>query len=340
MSATSPTIVFNIDGVVLDFFRAFKTWHNARYADFEVVIDPEHYYFTHEALTPSMSKRIEGFVAEGEHDLALVDTNMPSCIRRLQLSGIRVIGMTTYPHLESRATNLKNHGIAFDALLHKSSRFPSDVVAVVEDCPAYVAEYVELSHSVFVPRWKYTKDLRGCTHYSTADELFEALQNLAFAQMPCVLRALHPGVKAPKFGTAGAAAFDLFCHSHSSSPYGVVMIKTGIMVAHMATGYKLTFYDRSGMGARGIIHLAGLIDSDYRGELCVLLYPLNVEARTALIAQIEEGNAVCQCVLEKTYTERVVFDPYHERGETVTTTARGTRGFGSTDGKRQVCLNL
>jgi dUTP pyrophosphatase len=71
---------------------------------------------------------------------------------------------------------------------------------------------------------------------------------------------------------------------------------------------------------KGIDIMAGVIDSDYRGELGVLL--LNTDPEK--VFYIESGDKIAQIVFEKYYTFDMVIS------DEISKTARGDGGFGST----------
>ena len=77
---------------------------------------------------------------------------------------------------------------------------------------------------------------------------------------------------------------------------------------------------RSGLAAKqGLDVLAGVIDSDFRGELCCVLYNTS-DTALALLAR----SKICQLIIEKIITPKAVWT--NELDET----ARGAGGFGST----------
>lgn len=65
--------------------------------------------------------------------------------------------------------------------------------------------------------------------------------------------------------------------------------------------------------------LAGVIDSDYRGELCCVLYNTS-----NLAIELPAGNKICQLIIEKIITPQAAW--VNDLDET----ARGAGGFGST----------
>lgn len=89
-------------------------------------------------------------------------------------------------------------------------------------------------------------------------------------------------------------------------------------------GFEVQVRPRSGLAARHgvtILNAPGTIDSDYRGELMVLLVNLGAEPATIL-----RGDRIAQLVLAR--VERIAWEPVAPG--TLDATARGTGGFGHT----------
>lgn len=130
---------------------------------------------------------------------------------------------------------------------------------------------------------------------------------------------VNPSAIAPVYGSQEAAAFDVFSvEAVTILPQQTICIHTGISVA-ISDNHCLQVWDRSSMGAKGIHRFAGLIDSDYRGEIKIVLYnstPTNYAVKVGdKIAQL----AVVPCL-------RAVFFEM----DALPATARGSGGFGST----------
>jgi dUTP pyrophosphatase len=96
-------------------------------------------------------------------------------------------------------------------------------------------------------------------------------------------------------------------------------VPTGLQVA-IPEGHVGLVWPRSGLAVRhGIDTLAGVIDSDYRGELRVVLVNHGDEP-----FRVAPGERIAQLLVQR--VERAVFT----RAERLDETARGTGGFGST----------
>src|ERR1044072_6226981 len=124
----------------------------------------------------------------------------------------------------------------------------------------------------------------------------------------------------PKRGSALAAGLDVCSiEDLSIGPKQRVTARTGLAVA-----IPQNFYGRgaprSGLAAKnGLDVLAGVIDSDYRGEVCCLLYNTGDEA-----IMLPAGSKICQLIVEQIITPEATW--VSELDET----ARGAGGFGST----------
>jgi dUTP pyrophosphatase len=100
-----------------------------------------------------------------------------------------------------------------------------------------------------------------------------------------------------------------------------MLIPAGVRVA-IPDGYALLILPRSGLAMRFNVTVAnspGLIDSDYRGEIGVLLANHSAESFT-----VRRGDRIAQAVLIP--VTRIQWN----EGETLDDTARGAGGFGST----------
>jgi len=133
----------------------------------------------------------------------------------------------------------------------------------------------------------------------------------------------------PEYHTTGAAAADVHaCLDEPMilQPMERKMIPTGIALA-IPSGYEVQLRARSGLSIKhGItmVNGVGTIDSDYRGEVGVLMINLGQEPFT-----VEPGMRIAQMVLSK--YEQIEWQPVDMLDETV----RGIGGYGST-GLREV----
>lgn len=159
--------------------------------------------------------------------------------------------------------------------------------------------------------------------------------------VPIKIKRLEGCFDIPKYQTNGAAAMDLYASEQCVVHRGLVtMVPTGIAIA-LPEGFEAQIRARSGMGAKGIIvtNAPGTIDSDYRGEIKVLLSSLvehyydPYEDKPVTTGRLEEGflikrgDRIAQMLIAPVY--RGVFTEV----DALDTTQRGEGGFGSTGTK-------
>lgn len=129
----------------------------------------------------------------------------------------------------------------------------------------------------------------------------------------------------PKRATGGSAGMDLYACMDSEvtlAPGKLAVIPTGIAIALPSENYMANIYARSGLGVKHGICLSngvGVVDSDYRGEVCVGLCNVSDTPYT-----IQPGERVAQLVIAPVSvmpTEEVL---------SLDSTERGAGGFGST----------
>ncbi len=134
-------------------------------------------------------------------------------------------------------------------------------------------------------------------------------------------KKLDSEAKLPTRGSESSAGLDLYASKQFLIPaHGFIGVSTGIAVA-IPEGYYGRIAPRSGLAAKfGIDTLAGVIDSDYRGELICLLSNHGDKD-----FQINIGDRIAQLLIEKIITPTPLFI----EGE-LPTTSRGEGGFGST----------
>jgi dUTP diphosphatase len=125
----------------------------------------------------------------------------------------------------------------------------------------------------------------------------------------------------PKRGSALAAGLDLFSIEDVELPSRQrAMVRTGLAVA-IPPGFYGRVAPRSGLAAKnGLDVLAGVIDSDYRGEICCILYNTGDD-----VISLQAGSKICQLILEQIITPEAAWVVDLDE------TARGAGGFGSTD---------
>lgn len=143
--------------------------------------------------------------------------------------------------------------------------------------------------------------------------------------MEIKIKKLRENAKIPKRATAGSAGMDLYAcidEPITIAPGQLAIVPTGIAIALPDNGCAAFLYARSGLGVKHGICLSngvGVIDSDYRGEICAGLCNVSDKPYT-----IEPDERVCQMVIAPVLTPDVV-----EVSE-LDDTDRGEGGFGST----------
>lgn len=131
---------------------------------------------------------------------------------------------------------------------------------------------------------------------------------------------LDPKAVLPMRGSALAAGLDV-CSIEDVEllPKQRATVRTGLAVA-IPPGFYGRVAPRSGLAAKnGLDVLAGVIDSDYRGEIRCVLYNTG---DTVIV--LPAGSKICQLILEKIITPEAVWVIDLDE------TARGAGGFGST----------
>lgn len=134
----------------------------------------------------------------------------------------------------------------------------------------------------------------------------------------------HDDAKIPTRGSENAAGWDLYALEESSVDFRKsVKVRTGLHVA-IPEGFEGQVRARSSLGAKGLIlpHSIGTIDSDYRGELFVLMTWIGDSDSYT----IKSGERIAQLLISP-----VPEVSFKEVGlEELSETARGSGGFGST----------
>lgn len=124
----------------------------------------------------------------------------------------------------------------------------------------------------------------------------------------------------PTRGSSQSAGLDIYAiEDLTIGPGERVLARSGLAVA-IPEGYYGRVAPRSGLATqKGLDTLAGVIDSDYRGEILCLLYNAGEES-----IQLPAQSKICQLIIEKIITPAAVW------ADEITDTDRGSGGFGST----------
>ena len=139
-----------------------------------------------------------------------------------------------------------------------------------------------------------------------------------------LIKKLNPSVQLPSYKTNGASGMDLMAYIEKPinlEPGKSCLVPTGLSVA-FPQEYEIQIRPRSGLAAKNnisVLNTPGTIDSDYRGELKIILFN---HGRENFI--INNYDRVAQMVL--TPVIKMQLEEINELPETI----RGKGGFGST----------
>ena len=138
--------------------------------------------------------------------------------------------------------------------------------------------------------------------------------------MTLKIKKFHSEATMPKYLRPGDAAMDLYsCESKVIQPQQREVVSTGIAMAIPKEHVGL-IWDRSGMAANhGIKSMGGVIDSNYRGEIKVILHNLTNQPFT-----VEKGMRIAQMLIQKVEQKEIL------EVEDLDDTVRGEKAFGST----------
>ncbi|QHX42652.1 dUTP diphosphatase [Treponema sp. OMZ 803] len=139
-----------------------------------------------------------------------------------------------------------------------------------------------------------------------------------------VFSVLKEGALLPEYQTSGSAGADL--HAYLAEPVTLKpmerrLIPTGLFV-ELPAGYELQVRPRSGLALKHgvtVLNTPGTVDSDYRGELCVLLINFGSEPFT-----VQNGDRIAQAVVAQAVQVSFV------QTDALSETGRGVNGYGST----------
>ena len=140
-----------------------------------------------------------------------------------------------------------------------------------------------------------------------------------------LIKKLQKNIILPEYKTDGSSGMDLMANVEQTVkilPGEKKIISTGIMVA-IPEQYEIQIRPRSGLAAKNgisVLNTPGTIDSDYRGEIKVILINLGKD-----IFEIKKNDRIAQmivCPIIKVELKEV---------ESLPETVRGEGGFGSTN---------
>ncbi|NLV93897.1 MAG: dUTP diphosphatase [Candidatus Riflebacteria bacterium] len=143
-----------------------------------------------------------------------------------------------------------------------------------------------------------------------------------------ILLENQPGVFLPVKGTPGSSGYDICASEHLViGPGCYAKVPTGLHI-EMPHGLEAQIRPRSGLAAKfgvTVLNAPGTIDSDYRGEICVLLINHGSYDFT-----VEPGMRIAQMVFAK------VLDVEFAKNSSLKASERGKNGFGSTGIKKVI----
>jgi dUTP pyrophosphatase len=139
-----------------------------------------------------------------------------------------------------------------------------------------------------------------------------------------LIKKLNPEVEMPSYKTLGASGMDLMAIIDKPikiAPNSSCLIPTGISMA-FSNEYEIQIRPRSGLAAKNsitVLNAPGTIDSDYRGEIKIILFNHGVNDFV-----VNNKDRVAQMILMPVHKIEL------EEVENLPDTVRGTGGFGST----------
>ena len=141
------------------------------------------------------------------------------------------------------------------------------------------------------------------------------------------IRRLNPefdDIPVPSYATSGSAGMDVRAAVKDEiiiEKNSITLIPTSLSV-EIPHGYEIQVRPRSGLAANhgiGILNSPGTIDSDYRGEIKIIMINLGKEKFT-----IKRGDRIAQLVVSKVFTANLI------QSDDLNHSKRGKGGFGHT----------
>jgi dUTP pyrophosphatase len=124
----------------------------------------------------------------------------------------------------------------------------------------------------------------------------------------------------PRYAHPGDAGMDLFSNEEAViRPHERKLISTGLAMA-IPEGFVGLIWDRSGIASKhGLKTMAGVVDSNYRGEVKILMHNLSPEE-----FKVEKGMRIAQMLVQPIAVKGI------QEVDDLEETNRGDSGFGST----------
>ena len=139
-----------------------------------------------------------------------------------------------------------------------------------------------------------------------------------------LIKKFDKNIKLPNYKTSGSSGMDLAAYTKKKItlyPGKTALIPTGISVA-IPKNYEIQIRPRSGLAAKrsvSVLNTPGTIDSDYRGEIKIIL--INLSKKQFVV---KSGDRIAQMILCPVIKGRL------KEVNILPETIRGKRGFGST----------
>jgi len=139
-----------------------------------------------------------------------------------------------------------------------------------------------------------------------------------------LVKKLNPKAELPKYKTEGSSGMDLMALIENPikiKPQNSALISTGLSIA-IPEDTEIQIRPRSGLAAKSsisVLNTPGTIDSDYRGEIKIILFNHGKEEFT-----VKNNDRIAQMILMP------VLKAEFEEVEELPKTVRGSGGFGST----------
>ncbi len=139
-----------------------------------------------------------------------------------------------------------------------------------------------------------------------------------------LVKKFNKNIKLPTYKTSGSSGMDLVAHIKSKiniKPGKIAIISTGIAIA-IPINYEIQIRPRSGLAAKkgiSVLNTPGTIDSDYRGEIKIIL--INLSKKSFIV---KSGDRIAQMILSPVAKGKL------KEVKILPRTMRGKGGFGST----------
>jgi len=139
-----------------------------------------------------------------------------------------------------------------------------------------------------------------------------------------LVKKFNKNIKLPTYETSGSSGMDLVAYIKNKiiiNPGKTAIISTGIAVA-IPKNYEIQIRPRSGLAAKkgiSVLNTPGTIDSDYRGELKIILINLSKK-----LFVVKSGDRIAQMILCPVIKAKL------KEVNNLPKTIRGKGGFGST----------